>query len=54
MHNMLMGPTWGVIAVMALGAVVTVVCFALMFWWIFHPGEKNPNHPKYQILRHDR
>ncbi|MDN5874009.1 MAG: hypothetical protein L0H29_06450 [Sinobacteraceae bacterium] len=54
MHNMLMGPTWGIIAVASIAGLVTVACFAAMFWWLFHPGEKDPDHPKYDILRSDR
>ncbi len=54
MQNMMMGPLWGIIAIAVVGGVVTLACFALMFYWMFRPGEKNPDHPKYQILRHDR
>ncbi|HEX7338684.1 MAG TPA: hypothetical protein VF271_01995 [Rhodanobacteraceae bacterium] len=54
MHHMLMGPTWGIIAVASVAGIITIACFALMFWWIFKPGEKDPHHPKYDILRNDR
>ncbi len=54
MHNMMMGPLWGVIAVASVAGVITVACFVVMFWMIFKPGEKDPRHAKYDILRPDR
>lgn len=54
MHNMLMGPTWGIIAIAVVVGAVTLGCFVLMFKYLTHPGEKNPSHPKYSILRRDR
>lgn len=54
MQNIMMGPLWGIIAISAFGGIVTIACFALMFWLIFRPGERDPHHPKYDILRRDR
>jgi cbb3-type cytochrome oxidase subunit 3 len=54
MHNMMAGPLWGVIAVASVGGVITIACFIAMFWWMIRPGEKDPRHPKYDILRPDR
>lgn len=54
MHNMMMGPLWGIVAVASIGGLITIGCFVAMFWLIFHPGEKNPHHAKYDILRDDR
>lgn len=54
MHNMLTGPLWGIIVVALLAGVITIGCFALMFWYLFRPGETDPGHPKYDILRRDR
>ncbi len=54
MHNMMMGPLWGEILVVSIAGIITIACFAAMFWWIFRPGEKDPHHPKYAILRRDR
>ncbi len=54
MHAMMEGPLWGVIAVASVAGVVAAACFVLMFWFIFKPGEKDPHHPKYEILRRDR
>lgn len=42
------------ILVVSIAGIVTVACFAAMFWWIFRPGERDPHHPKYAILRRDR
>ncbi|HEU0195859.1 MAG TPA: hypothetical protein VFQ88_01415 [Nevskiaceae bacterium] len=54
MQHMLMGPLWGIITVASVMGVITVGCFIAMFVMIFHPGEKDPHHPKYDILRPDR
>lgn len=54
MHNMLMGPLWGIIAVAVVVGVATLACFIAMFKYLAHPGESNPNHPKYSVLRRDR
>ncbi|MGH8191680.1 MAG: hypothetical protein ACREP2_09565 [Rhodanobacteraceae bacterium] len=54
MQNIAMGPFWGIVAVSVLGGIVTIGCFAIMFRLIFRPGEIDPHHPKYEILRRDR
>ena len=54
MHGMAAGPFWGMVAVAVFTGIVTIVCFALMFRYLFHPGEEDPRHPKYSILRKDR
>lgn len=54
MHNMMMGPLWGIIAVGSVVGVVTLGCLIAMIKYLTHPGEHNPNHPKYSILRRDR
>lgn len=54
MINMMDGPFWGIVAVVSFGGLITIGCFALMFKYIFCPGEKNKNHAKYDILRRDR
>lgn len=54
MQNMMMGPFWGIVAVATIGGLITLGCFAAMFWFIFHPGENNRQHAKYDILRPDR
>lgn len=54
MHNMMMGPLWGIIAIATFTGVITLGCFVAMFKFLIRPGEKDPRHPKYDILRPDR
>ena len=54
MHHHLMGPFWGNVAIIAIAGAITIACFAVMFRMIFRPGEKDPHHAKYDILRPDR
>ncbi|HEX7382565.1 MAG TPA: hypothetical protein VF265_10485 [Nevskiaceae bacterium] len=53
-QNIMMGPLWGIIAITMFGGTVTIACFVAMFWFIFRPGEVDPRHVKYEILRRDR
>jgi hypothetical protein len=50
----MIGPFWGNVIVIAIGSVITIACFAAMFWMLIRPGERNPEHPKHKILRDDR
>ncbi|HUH32000.1 MAG TPA: hypothetical protein VLZ55_11670 [Rhodanobacter sp.] len=54
MHHHLIGPFWGNVAVIGIAGVITVACFVVMFWLLLRPGEKDPQHPKYAVLRDDR
>jgi hypothetical protein len=54
MHNMMMGPLWGIIAIATFTGAITLGCFVAMFKFLIRPGEKDPHHPKYDILRPDR
>ncbi|MGH8146535.1 MAG: hypothetical protein ACREPY_09390 [Rhodanobacteraceae bacterium] len=54
MHNMLMGPLWGVVTIASITGVITIACWVMMFRFLLHPGEKNRHHAKYDILRNDR
>lgn len=54
MHHHLLGPLWGNVIIIGLAGVITLACFAAMFWMLFRPGEADPNHPKYGILNDDR
>ena len=36
------------------GAAVTLWCIAAALYWIVHPGETDPAHPKRLILKDDR
>ena len=40
--------------IVALAGAITVACFVAMFRMLFRPGEDDPSHPKYDILRGDR
>ena len=40
--------------VIALGAIATIGTIAGAFYWTIRPGERDPSHPKYLILRSDR
>ncbi|MFO1506667.1 MAG: hypothetical protein U1F23_06255 [Lysobacterales bacterium] len=55
MHtHMIMGPFWGNVIIIAISGAITLGCFVAMFWFIFHPGERDRHHAKYDILRDDR
>jgi hypothetical protein len=54
MHHPLTGPLWGNIVIIGVAGAVTIACFAAMFWMLLRPGEVDPSHPKYLVLRHDR
>jgi hypothetical protein len=54
MHHHLSGPFWGNIIIIALAGAITLACFVAMFCMLFHPGEADPRHSKYDILRDDR
>ena len=53
MHDHLIGPLLGNVAIVAVAGAVTLACFAAMFWMLFHPGETDPHHPKYGVLHDD-
>ena len=54
MHDHLIGPLSGNIAIIVLAGAVTVVCFVAAFWMLSRPGETERHHAKYAILRDDR
>lgn len=49
-----MGPFWGNVAIIAAAGGITVACIAAMFRMLFHPGERDPGHPKYTVLEDGR
>lgn len=51
-HHMT-GPLLGNLIIIGVGSLITLACFAAMFWMIFRPGEVDPRHPKYDILNED-
>jgi hypothetical protein len=48
-----MGPFWGNVVIVVLAGAITLACIAATFRMLFHPGEHDPRHPKYMILRED-
>jgi hypothetical protein len=54
MDHHLTGPFWGNVVIFIIAGATTVACFVTMFWMLLRPGETDPNHPKYSVLRHDR
>jgi hypothetical protein len=54
MHHHLIGPFWGNLIIISAAGLVTVACFFAMFWMLFRPGEADPDHIKYDILRDDQ
>lgn len=53
MSHAFMGPLWGNVLIVTLAGAITLACFGVMFRMLFHPGERDPRHPKYMILRED-
>lgn len=40
--------------VIVAGTLATLGVIAAAFYWTLRPGERDPRHPKYLILRNDR
>ena len=53
MHHHLTGPFWGNVGLIGIAGAITVACFAAMLRMLLRPGETDPSHPKYLVLRHD-
>ena len=54
MQHHLTGPFWGNLAIIGIAGTITIACFVVMIWLLLRPGETDPHHPKYAVLRHDR
>ena len=54
MHDHLVGPTWGNVVIIALAGALSLACIVAMLRMLIRPGESDPEHPKYRILREDR
>ena len=54
MHHHLIGPFWGNLVIVGIAGAITVACFGAMFRMLVRPGETDPTHPKFMVLRHDR
>ena len=48
------GPLWGNLIIIGVAGIITLACFAAMFWMILRPGETDPDHPKFGILNDER
>jgi hypothetical protein len=53
-HHHLIGPFWGNIIIIGITGAITVACFVAMCRMLLRPGEVDPDHPKYLVLRDDR
>jgi hypothetical protein len=53
MHEHLSGPFWGNLIIIVLAGTITAACLFAMFRMLFHPGETDWRHPKYDILHDD-
>jgi uncharacterized membrane protein YedE/YeeE len=53
-HHHLIGPYWGNVIIIGVAGAITLACFVAMFWMLRYPGETDPHHPKYLVLRRDR
>jgi hypothetical protein len=53
-HHHLTGPFWGNVGLIGIAGAITAACFVAMFRMLLRPGETDPSHPKYLVLRHDR
>lgn len=53
MSHALMGPFWGNVVIVAVAGAITLASFGAMLRMLCHPGERDPRHPKYMILRED-
>jgi hypothetical protein len=54
MHQHMMGPFWGNVAIIAAAGAITLACFAAMFRMLFRPGESDLKHPKRMIFGDER
>jgi hypothetical protein len=54
MDHHMAGPLIGNLIIILTSGTITIGCFVAMFWMLLRPGETDPHHPKYDILRDDR
>lgn len=54
MSHPFMGPLWGNVLIVTVAGAITLACFGVMLRMLFHPGERDPQHPKYMVLREDQ
>lgn len=53
MHQQLVGPFWGNVAIIAVAGAITLACSVATVRMLFHPRERDPRHPKHVILEED-
>lgn len=54
MDHSLTGSLFGHLVVAAIAGAVTLACIGAALKMLVRPGEKDPRHPKYLVLRNDR
>jgi hypothetical protein len=47
------GPLLGNLLVVCGAGFVTLSCIVAALWMLIHPGERDPDHPKYRVLDAD-
>jgi hypothetical protein len=40
--------------VVVVGTIATLATILASFYWMLRPGERDPDHPKYMVLKKDR
>lgn len=53
-HHGFSGPLIGNVLVAGAAGLLTLLCFVVALRLLVHPGENDPSHPKYRVLRPDR
>lgn len=51
---MVSAPLWGMVLVAGVAGVAALACIVAAVRMLLRPGERDPRHVKYQILRPDR
>jgi hypothetical protein len=54
MEHHLAGPLLGIAIVAGVCGLITLACCVAAIWMLVRPGETDPRHPKFIVLRHDR
>lgn len=54
MDHQLTGPLLGHIVILIIVGAITLACIGIALKMLLRPGENDPHHPKYLVLRKDR
>ncbi len=54
MDHSLTGSLFDHLVAATIAGAVTLVCIGAALKMLFRPGEKDPRHPKYLVMRNDR